>query len=104
VFVPLLALGCYQAGRLLFNSAAGLLAVLFALGSPLLIDQFHVFILDPQLTALVAVSVWLILASEHFSRVDVAAVAGVVGGLGMLVKEPFAPDRAGVCSGTSGPR
>jgi dolichyl-phosphate-mannose-protein mannosyltransferase len=96
VFVPLLALGCYQTGRLLFNSAAGLLAVLFALGSPLLIDQFHVFILDPPLTALVAVSVWLILASEHFSRVDVAAVAGVVGGLGMLVKEPFAPAVAGL--------
>ena len=37
VFVPLLTLGCYQTGRLLFGERAGLLAALFALGSPLLI-------------------------------------------------------------------
>jgi hypothetical protein len=90
VFVPLLALGCYRTGKLLFGSAAGLLAVLFALASPLLIDQFHVFMLDPPLTALVAISIWLILDSEHFSRVGVATAAGVVGGLGMLIKPQLA--------------
>src|ERR1700686_443732 len=34
VFVPLLALGCYHIGRLAFDRTAGLLAVVFALGSP----------------------------------------------------------------------
>jgi hypothetical protein len=96
VFLPLLALGCYRTGKLLFGSAAGLLAVLFALASPLLIDQFHVLMLDPPLTALVAVSIWLILASEHFSRVGVAAAAGAAGGLGMLVKPQLALALAGL--------
>ena len=89
VFVPLLALGCYRTGRLLFGSAAGMLAVIFAFGSPLLIAQLHNFMLDPPLTALVAVSIWLILASEDFERVDVAAAAGLACGVGMLIKVQF---------------
>src|SRR5271167_4236025 len=41
VFVPLLALGCYHVGRLAFGRTAGLLAVAFALGSPMIAAQFH---------------------------------------------------------------
>jgi hypothetical protein len=90
VFVSLLALGCYQTGRLVFGPLAGMLAVLFALGSPLVISMFHVFLLDAPLTALVAVSVWLMLASEDFSRPGAAALAGVTVGLGMNIKVQFA--------------
>ena len=54
VFVPLLALACYQTGRLLFGPLAGMLAVVFVLGSPLVVSLFHVFMLDAPLTALVA--------------------------------------------------
>jgi hypothetical protein len=90
VFVSLLALGCYQTGRLLFGRLAGLLAVVFVLGSPLLISMFHVFLLDAPLTAMVAVAVWLILASEDFRRVGIAAAAGLVVGLGVNIKVQFA--------------
>jgi 4-amino-4-deoxy-L-arabinose transferase-like glycosyltransferase len=89
VFGSLLALGCYQIGALLFDSRAGLLAVMFAFASPLLIAQLHVFMLDAPETALVAVSIWLILASERFSRVGMAALAGLVVGLGRVVKVQF---------------
>lgn len=89
VFVPLLALGCYQAGKLLFGSLAGMLAVIFALASPLLISMFHVFMLDAPLDALVAVSIWLILATEDFSRPWVAGAAGVAVGLGLNLKAQF---------------
>jgi hypothetical protein len=90
IFVPLLALGCYQVGRLAFGPLAGLLAVLFALGSPLIIPQFHVFMTDAPETAMVAVAVWLIIATEGFSRLWISSLAGVVVGFGMLTKEPFA--------------
>jgi Dolichyl-phosphate-mannose-protein mannosyltransferase len=96
VFVPLLALGCYQTGRLLFGPLAGMLAVVFALGSPLLISLFHVFMLDAPLTALVAVSVWLVLASEDFSRVGVSGLAGLAVGLGVNIKVQFALFLAGL--------
>jgi 4-amino-4-deoxy-L-arabinose transferase-like glycosyltransferase len=96
VFVPLLVLGCYRTGRLLFDGRAGLLAVIFVLGSPLLIDQLHVFMLDPPETALVAIAVWLLLESEDFSRIGFAAAAGGAVGLGMLTKVQFAPFVVGV--------
>ncbi len=89
VFVPLLALGCYRAGRHLFGDIAGMFAVVFVLGSPLLIAQFHVFMLDAPLTALVAVSIWLILASDHFSRRGMSGLAGLAVGLGVNMKSQF---------------
>ncbi len=95
-FVPLLTLGCYQTGRLLFGSRAGLLATIFVLGSPLLIAQLHVFMLDAPETALVAVSMWLLLASEDFSRVRFAGFAGLAVGAGLLVKVQFPFFLAGI--------
>lgn len=89
VFVPLLALGCYQTGKLAAGPLAGLLATAFALGAPLVVEQFHVPMIDAPDAALVAVAVWLILASEHFRRIGVAALAGAVVGLGLLVKQQF---------------
>jgi 4-amino-4-deoxy-L-arabinose transferase-like glycosyltransferase len=96
VFVSLLALGCYQTGRLLYGPLAGMLAVVFALGAPLLVSLFHVFMLDGPLTALVAVSIWLILASEDFSHTGIAGMAGLAVGLGMNVKVQFALYVAGL--------
>jgi uncharacterized membrane protein YsdA (DUF1294 family) len=89
VYASLIALGCYQTGRLVAGSAAGFLAVVFVFGSPLLIEQFHVFMLDAPQAALVAVAVWLILASDRFSDVRVSAAAGLAVGAGMATKELF---------------
>jgi 4-amino-4-deoxy-L-arabinose transferase-like glycosyltransferase len=87
IFVPLLALACYRVGRMTAGPRAGLLAVVFALGTPLIAEQFHVFMLDAPQAALVAVAVWLILASDRFARVDVAALAGLAVGIGVLTKQ-----------------
>jgi len=89
VFVSLLALGCYQTGRLLSGSAAGLLAVVFALGSPMITGEFHEFFLDPPEAAMVAVTVWLLLASNRFEDNRYSALAGLTAGLGMLTKQTF---------------
>ncbi|HEY4996931.1 MAG TPA: glycosyltransferase family 39 protein, partial [Solirubrobacteraceae bacterium] len=88
VFVPLLAAGCFGVGRLAFGSArAGLLAALFAIGTPMIVSEFHEFMLDPQQAAMVAVSVWALLASRRFERTGVAALAGALSGLAMLSKQ-----------------
>ncbi|MGA2454516.1 MAG: glycosyltransferase family 39 protein [Solirubrobacteraceae bacterium] len=96
IFVTLLALGCYNVGRLAFGRLAGLLAVVFALGSPLIIEESHEFMLDAPEAAMVAVAVWAILATERFSRPRVSALAGIAVGLGMLSKETFVFFVAGV--------
>ena len=90
VFVPLLALGCYHVGRMAFSPLAGLLAVIFALGSPLIMAQFHVFMIDAPETAMVAASLWAVLATDNFSRIWISGLAGLAVGLGLLAKEPFA--------------
>jgi hypothetical protein len=93
VFVPLLAAGCYGVGRLVYGAErsgarlAGLLAALFALGTPLIISEFHEVMPDPQQAAMVAVSVWAVLACDRFRRPWIALLAGVLTGLGMLTKE-----------------
>ncbi len=89
VFVPMLALGCYHTGRLLFGRLAGMLAVFLVLGSPLLTSMFHVFMLDAPLAAAVALAIWLVLASEDFSRIGASGIAGLACGLGLNVKSQF---------------
>jgi 4-amino-4-deoxy-L-arabinose transferase-like glycosyltransferase len=96
VFVPLLALGCYKVGRLAFGPLTGMLAVAFALGSPLIVEEFHELMLDAPEAAMVAISVWAILDTQRFSRVGVSALAGLAVGLGMLTKETFVFFVAGV--------
>jgi hypothetical protein len=97
VFVPLLALGCYQTAKLVFDDArAGLFAVLFALGTPMVVGQFHLFMLDAPQAAMAAVAVWLLLASHCFERTRIAGLAGVAVGLGMLTKVSFVAFVAGV--------
>jgi 4-amino-4-deoxy-L-arabinose transferase-like glycosyltransferase len=88
IFVPLLAAGCFGVGRLVYRSErVGLLAALFALGTPMIVSEMHEFLLDPQQAAMVAVSVWAILASDRFRRPWIALLAGVLTGLAMLTKE-----------------
>jgi Dolichyl-phosphate-mannose-protein mannosyltransferase len=87
IFVPLLAVSCYGVGKLAYGPRAGLLAGLFALGTPLFVSQMHVFMIDPPEAAMVAASAWAILASERFRRVGIAALAGVAVGLALMTKE-----------------
>jgi hypothetical protein len=89
VCVPLLAVSCYHVGRRAAGAPAGALAVAFALGAPLVIELFHVFMIDVLEASVVALSVWLILASERFERVGLAALAGLAVGLGTGTKAQF---------------
>ena len=90
IFVPLLAGGCYGVGRLAYGPRGGLLAALFALGTPMIVSEFHgEFLIDPGEAALVAISVWAILASRRFERVGMSALAAFLCSLGMLSKQTF---------------
>jgi 4-amino-4-deoxy-L-arabinose transferase-like glycosyltransferase len=90
VFVPLLAFGCYGVGKTVRGPWAGLLAGLFALGTPMIASEMHHFYLDPAEAAMVAVSVWALLASRRFERLGISALAGALCGLALLTKETAA--------------
>jgi 4-amino-4-deoxy-L-arabinose transferase-like glycosyltransferase len=89
IYVPLLALACYQIAQRAYGGLAGCLAVAYALSAPLIAEQFHVFMLDAPLTALVAGTVWLVLESERFERLPIAAAAGALAGVGVMSKQTF---------------
>jgi len=90
IFAPLLALGLYRGGRLLGNSWTGLLAVVFAVGTPMVVTEFRAYMLEIPATALLAVAVWLLIQSRRFEALVPALLAGVAVGLGMLTKQSFA--------------
>jgi len=97
VFVPLLAASCYGIGTLVYGQTrAGLLAALFALGTPMIVSEMHEFLLDPEQAALVAAGVWATLASNRFERTGLAGLAGVLCGLAMLTKQTSVLFFAGV--------
>src|SRR5437868_4256424 len=87
VFVPLLAFGCFGVGRIAYGPRAGVLAAVLALGSPMLVSMMHEYELDPAQAAMVAISLWALLASRRFERVGIAAVAGGLVGLAMMTKQ-----------------
>jgi hypothetical protein len=88
VFMPLLAISCYGVGKLAYGTPrAGLLAAIFALGTPMIVSEFHEYLLDPQQAAMVAATVWGLLACQRFERLGVAAAAGLAAGLAMLIKQ-----------------
>jgi 4-amino-4-deoxy-L-arabinose transferase-like glycosyltransferase len=87
--VPALALGCYGAASVAYGRTAGVLAAAFTLAAPMAVSVFHMFLIDTTEAAMVALTLWAILASERFSRVGVSALAGIAFGLGMLSKQNF---------------
>jgi 4-amino-4-deoxy-L-arabinose transferase-like glycosyltransferase len=89
VTVPALAAGTFGMARLAYGRLAGLLAVLFVLATPVVIGQFHLFMLDLPLAAFVALSAWLLMASNRFADRRLSLLAGVAVGLGLLTKQTF---------------
>ena len=90
VFLPLLAVSCYGVGRLAYGPLGGLLAAIFALGTPIVVSEMREFYLDVPQAAMVAACVWALLASRRFQIVRLAALAGVLAGLALLTKQTSA--------------
>lgn len=86
VFVPLLALGCWGVARLAYGELAGVLAAVFALGTPIVVSAFHLYMLDVPQAAMVATTIWLVLLSRRFERVGISALAGAAGAGALLLK------------------
>ena len=86
VFVPLLAAGAFLAGSRLAGAWGGALAAVFALGVPMIVSEFHSFLLDPPLTACVAFAVGCLLRSDGLRRQSFTVLFGVACALALLTK------------------
>ena len=86
-FVPLLALGVFGAANIAFGPRAAVTATIFALGTPMVVSTFHVYMLDAPQAALIAISVWLLLASERFAKTGISVAGGVAVACAQLSKQ-----------------
>jgi DUF2993 family protein/dolichyl-phosphate-mannose-protein mannosyltransferase len=88
-----LALGIaatFALGRHLFDPATGLLAAFFFGTAPFVIFSLTNFQLDLPLASMVVAALYALVRSEGFSRPGWCVTLGVMLGLGMVTKPPFA--------------
>jgi 4-amino-4-deoxy-L-arabinose transferase-like glycosyltransferase len=77
--------GRYLTGRLVYNPLAGVLAAVYALGTPMILDLCHFFNLDAPLAGIVALKLWALLASDRFSRRRESIPGGLLVGASAMV-------------------
>ena len=90
MFLVVGALAVWGLGRRLLDPAAGLLAAFCFVTAPFVVFSLLRFQLDLPLAAVVAVALYALVRAEAFQSAGWSLALGVVLGLGMLVKPPFA--------------
>lgn len=89
-FLVLAALALYGLGRRLLDADAGLLAAFLFASAPFVVFSLTNFQLDLPLAAMVALALYVLVRTEELAVRGWALGLGVVLGLGMLTKPPFA--------------
>ncbi len=89
VFVAMLLFSVYGIGKRLFDRRVGLLAALIVSTYPILFSISRMPYIDYTLAAMVALSVYLLVACDGFRHRGSSLLLGLVIGLGILTKWPF---------------
>jgi hypothetical protein len=90
VFLVAGALSIWGLGRRLLDAEAGLLAAFLFATAPFVVFSLLNFQLDLPLAAMVALALYTLARTEELSRPRWSLALGLVLGLGMLTKPPFA--------------
>ena len=86
IFFAILIFSIYEIGTLLFNRIAGLLASIFILSFPIVVQNSAVYMLDLPLTAMIAFGMFTLLKSKNFYDTRWSIISGFSFGLGILTK------------------
>ncbi|MFH0985834.1 MAG: glycosyltransferase family 39 protein [Candidatus Omnitrophota bacterium] len=81
------AMSVFAIGQLLYSRTAGLTAVFLFLMFPFVGAHTRAFVLDFPLTAMVSLSVWMLLKTRHFSSWRYSLALGLCAALAELTKE-----------------
>lgn len=89
--IPLFILifSIYGIGRKLYNKNVGLLAALIITFFPIVFGQSRVFMVDLFSTAMVTLSIYLLILTNNFKNIKYSLLFGFVAGLGLLSKSFF---------------
>lgn len=94
-FLVMGALAMFGLGRRLLDPGAGVLAAFLFATAPFVVFSLLNFQLDLPLAAMVAVALYALARTDELSRRGRSLVFGLVLGLGMLTKPPFAACMSG---------
>ena len=86
VFLTVLVFSVYGIGNTLWSRRVGVVSALFAIGSPMIVTQFKEFQTDGPLTAMVALTLYLLVRSNSFSDRKHSVLLGIACGVGVLTK------------------
>jgi 4-amino-4-deoxy-L-arabinose transferase-like glycosyltransferase len=89
IFIAVLLFSVYGIGRKLYGWQVGVLAAFFTSTYPILFSISRMPYVEYAVTALVAVAIYLLVASEGFRRRGFSLLLGLAIGLGILTKWPF---------------
>ena len=89
IFLFILLFSVYKIGELFFDKNTGLLASFMVSMFPMVFGVSRMFLLDFSVTAMVALSIYLLIKTEYFSNRKDSIFFGISIGLGMLTKETF---------------
>lgn len=86
LWLGILIFSIYGIANKIWNKNVGLLSVVILAATPIFIGSFKEYMLDGPLAAWVALTVYLLIKTENFSKQPYNLLLGLVLGMGMLIK------------------
>ncbi|MDP8259976.1 MAG: glycosyltransferase family 39 protein [Candidatus Gygaella obscura] len=86
LFFLVLVSSVYGIARILYNQKTAILASLIVSVLPGIFSQSRIFLQDLALSAMVALSFYLLIKSDNFKNFRISLIFGVIFGLGLLTK------------------
>lgn len=95
IFLSALVFSTYGIGKVLFDRKSGILAAFILTMYPLIFNHLRIYMLDLPLTAIITLSIYLLLLTDNFTKKKYSFLFAISVGLGMLTKFSFAGFIAG---------
>jgi hypothetical protein len=89
IFMTILIFSCYGIGSILYERRVGFLAACMVLTVPLIFEQSRSMMTDFPLTAMLCLSIFLLLKTQHFENRFFSVVLGMIIGFSLLFRETF---------------
>lgn len=89
IFLPILIFSTYGIAKVLSNEKAGLLAAFIVTMYPIIFNHLRTYMFDFPLTAMVALSIYLLIRADEFKNKKYSIILGLALLAGLLVKINF---------------